>query len=93
MPNNFSAQGLLGKGQDGSVCKTISGVTYALTDTPCETPTSALASSAAVEALVIGPFGIECLGVGVYVQFKKIFGHILICIFGLFGFLSWLFLI
>lgn len=26
----------------------------------------------AVEAVVIGPFGIECLGVGVYVQFKKI---------------------
>lgn len=34
--------------------------------------------------MVIGSFGIECLGVGVYVQFKKIFGHILICIFGLF---------
>lgn len=47
----------------------------------------------AVEAVVIGPFGIEWLGVGVYVQFKKIFGHILTCIFGLFGFLSWLFLI
>lgn len=28
-----------------------------------------------VEAVVIGPFGIVCLRAGVYVQFKKIFGH------------------
>lgn len=62
-----------------------------LTDTPCKTPV--LWPCQPVEAVVIGPFGIECLGAGVCVQFKKIFGHILICVFHLFVFLSWLFLI
>ena len=28
-----------------------------------------------VEAVVIAPFGIVCLGAGLYVQFKKVFGH------------------
>lgn len=52
-----------------------------LADTPCEIPVL-WPRQPAIEAVVIGPFGIECLGVGVCVQFKKIFGHILICIFG-----------
>lgn len=30
VPNNFSAQGVLGKGQEGSIYKTLRGVTYAL---------------------------------------------------------------
>lgn len=56
-----------------------------MTDTPCKTPVLWLCQPA-VEAVVIGPFGIECLGVGVCVQFKKIFRYILICIFRLFVF-------
>lgn len=87
------------------MCKTIRGVTFALSclgrrwgdalllgDTPWKT--SVLwPHQPAAGAVGIGPFGIECLGAGVNVQFKKMFRHILICIFGLFGFLSWLFLI
>lgn len=45
-----------------------------LTDTSFKTP-SALASSAAAEAVAIGLSGIVCLAAGVCVQFKKIFGH------------------
>lgn len=60
-----------------------------LADTPWKAPVL-WPHQPAAEAVGIGPFGIECLGAGVSVQFKKMFGYILICIFGLFGFFSWL---
>lgn len=42
---------------------------------PSLKPPAPWSGEPAAEAVVIGPFGIVCLGAGVCVQFKKIFGH------------------